>query len=202
MTKTTIGLLRHGQTNWNIDFRLQGVTDIPLNETGIAQAKLAGQVLAKSAGLAWQKILSSPLSRARDTAVMVGVALGIENVEIEALLLERSFGEAEGLSHEEWRLKYPDTNHVPGGESVDQLEARSWVLLRHLQENYAGQRVLTVSHGALIRTLLRLVSAGTYPREGERLGNACLSIFEHTDETGWLISHYEPRTLDFSIPIG
>lgn len=199
LTKTTIGLLRHGQTNWNIDFRLQGVTDIPLNETGIAQAKLAGQVLAKNSDQVWESILSSPLSRARDTAVMVGEALGIEGVDIEELLLERSFGEAEGLSHEEWRSKYPDTNHVPGGESVDQLEARSWVLLQHLADKFRGQRVLTVSHGALIRTLLRLVSAGAYPREGERLGNACLSIFEHTDETGWTVAHYEPRTLGVEI---
>ena len=79
MTKTVIGLLRHGQTNWNIDFRLQGVTDIPLNETGIEQARIAGEVLAQAAttGDAWDLILSSPLSRARDTAEMVGQAIGV-----------------------------------------------------------------------------------------------------------------------------
>jgi uncharacterized phosphatase len=197
LTKTTIGLLRHGQTNWNIDFRLQGVTDIPLNETGIEQAKVAGQVLSAAAdfGQSWDLILSSPLSRARDTALMVSAALGIEGVDIEDLLLERSFGEAEGLSHEEWKAKYDDTNHVPGGETLEQLEARAWILLRQLAENYSGKRVLTVSHGALIRTLLRLVSQGEYPREGERLGNACLSIFEHTTENGWVVANYEPKTL-------
>lgn len=197
MTKTVIGLLRHGQTNWNIDFRLQGVTDIPLNETGIAQAKVAGAVIAGqfAAEQAWDLILTSPLSRARDTAVMVGQAIGIESVLIEDLLLERSFGEAEGLSHEEWKTKYHDTNHVPGGETLEQLEARSWVLLQQLLDHHAGKRVLTVSHGALIRTLLRLVSNNEFPREGERLGNACLSIFEHTDAQGWSVASYEPRTL-------
>ena len=197
MTKTVIGLLRHGQTNWNIDFRLQGVTDIPLNETGIAQAKAAGAAIAQlaEAGESWEMILSSPLSRARDTAVMVGEAIGIEGIEIEELLLERSFGVAEGLSHEEWKAKYSDTNHVPGGESLDALEARSWVLLQRLRDQYEGKRVLTVSHGALIRTLLRLVSNGEFPREGERLGNACLSVFEHTDESGWRVVRYEPKTL-------
>lgn len=197
MTKTVIGLLRHGQTNWNIDFRLQGVTDIPLNETGIAQAKVAGVVIASqaAAGQPWDLILSSPLSRARDTAVMVGQAIGIEGVSVEELLLERSFGEAEGLSHEEWKAKYNDTNHVPGGETLQQLEARSWVLLQQLLDHHAGKRVLTVSHGALIRTLLRLVSKGEFPREGERLGNACLSIFEHTDQHGWSVASYEPKTL-------
>ena len=197
MTKTVIGLLRHGQTNWNIDFRLQGVTDIPLNETGIAQSKVAGAVIASqaAAGQPWDLILTSPLSRARDTAVMVGQAIGIEGVSVEELLLERSFGEAEGLSHEEWKAKYNDTNHVPGGETLQQLEARSWVLLQQLVDNHAGKRVLTVSHGALIRTLLRLVSKGEFPREGERLGNACLSIFEHTDQDGWSVASYEPKTL-------
>jgi uncharacterized phosphatase len=197
LTKTVIGLLRHGQTNWNIDFRLQGVTDIPLNETGIEQAKVAGSVLAAGVerGDGWDLILSSPLSRARDTAVMVGEAIGLGGVSIEELLLERSFGEAEGLSHEEWKSKYSDTNHVPGGESLEQLEARSWILLQRLLDHHEGKRVLTVSHGALIRTLLRLVSKGEFPREGERLGNACLSVFEYTDESGWTIASYEPKTL-------
>lgn len=197
MTKTVVGLLRHGQTNWNIDFRLQGVTDIPLNETGIEQARVAGEVIAKSAeqGHVWDLILSSPLSRARDTAVMVGEAAGIPGVSIEELLLERSFGEAEGLSHEEWKARYSDTNHVPGGETLEQLEARAWILLQRLLDHHEGKRVLTVSHGALIRTLLRLVSEGEFPREGERLGNACLSIFEHSLETGWKVTRYQPQTL-------
>ena len=197
MTKTVIGLLRHGQTNWNIDFRLQGVTDIPLNETGIEQAKVAGKALAEAAaaGQTWDLILTSPLSRARDTAVIVSESIGVSRLDVEELLLERSFGEAEGLSHEEWKATYNDTNHVPGGETVEALEARAWILLQRLLDHHSGKRVLTVSHGALIRTLLRLVSQGEFPREGERLGNACLSIFEHTDETGWLVSSYEPKTL-------
>ena len=197
MTKTTIGLLRHGQTNWNIDFRLQGVTDIPLNETGIEQARIAGAVLAdlSQQGQPWDLILTSPLSRARDTAVMVGEAIGIPGVSVEELLLERSFGEAEGLSHEEWKSKYNDTNHVPGGETLEQLEARAWILLQRLVDHHEGKRVLTVSHGALIRTLLRLVSKGEFPRDGERLGNACLSIFEHSPEGGWTVLSYEPKTL-------
>jgi uncharacterized phosphatase len=195
LTKTVIGLLRHGQTNWNIDFRLQGVTDIPLNETGIEQAKIAGAAIAANASQEWDLILSSPLSRARDTAVMVGQAIGIPGVSIEDLLLERSFGEAEGLSHEDWKAKYSDTNHVPGGETLEQLEARAWILLQRLLDHHEGKRVLTVSHGALIRTLLRLVSNGEFPRENERLGNACLSIFEYSLETGWIVASYEPKTL-------
>lgn len=191
MTRTTIGLLRHGQTDWNIDFRLQGITDIPLNETGIAQARDAAQVIDAAE---WDLILSSPLSRARDTANIVAEVNNFTNVEVEHLLLERSFGEAEGLTHDEWRAKYIDSNSVPGGESLPELELRANQLLDKLLKDHSGRRVLTVSHGALIRVLLRIVSRGEFPRDGERLGNACLSIFVH-EEGEWKVLSYEPRTL-------
>ena len=197
MTKTTIGLLRHGQTDWNIDFRLQGVTDIPLNETGVAQARDAALVIDAND---WDLVLSSPLSRARDTAKIVADQNQLGKVEVEELLLERSFGEAEGLSHEEWRAKYADSNSVPGGESLVDLERRANFLLETLVAKHNGKRVLAVSHGALIRVLLRIVSQGEFPREGERLGNACLSIFVH-EQGSWRVHSYEPRTLhpDLSI---
>ncbi len=191
MIKTVVGILRHGQTDWNIDFRLQGVTDIPLNETGIAQARDAAAVIDPAD---WDLILTSPLSRARDTAQIVAEVNGLGDALVETLLLERSFGEAEGLGHEEWKAKYADTNVVPGGESLSELETRANQLLDKLAIEHAGKRVLAVSHGALIRKLLRIVSAGEFPRDGERLGNASMSILVH-DATGWSIERYEPRTL-------
>lgn len=199
MTKTMIGLLRHGQTDWNIDFRLQGVTDIPLNETGIAQARDAAAALD---AFEWDVVLTSPLSRARDTASIVSEVNGFAEAIIEPLLLERSFGEAEGLSHEEWKVRYADTNSVPGAETLAELEARARLLLDHLALKYRGKRVIAVSHGALIRKLLTIVSKGEFPREGERLGNASMSLFVHdssvqsgTNSTAWRIHRYEPRTL-------
>ena len=191
MTKTVVGILRHGQTDWNIDFRLQGVTDIPLNETGTAQARDAAAVIDAAD---WDLVLTSPLSRARATAEIVAEINGFQEAIIEPLLLERSFGEAEGMSHEEWRAKYSDTNVVPGGESLAELEARAHLLLETLASNHQGKRVLAISHGALIRKLLRIVSKGEFPRDGERLGNASMSIFVH-DDSGWQIERYEPRTL-------
>lgn len=191
MTETILGLLRHGQTDWNIDFRLQGVTDIPLNETGVAQARDAATVINPND---WDLILTSPLSRARATAQIVAEENGFALAEVEPLLLERSFGEAEGMSHEQWKAKYADTNTVPGGESLVDLENRAALLLDHLAMKFQGQRVLAVSHGALIRILLRIVSKGELPREGERLGNASMSIFGH-DGVQWRVKKYEPRTL-------
>jgi broad specificity phosphatase PhoE len=99
LTETHLGLLRHGQTDWNIDLRLQGSSDIPLNETGIKQAQLAADYLLDSH---WDLVLASPLSRAHDTAKIVASALGLEIVIIPELI-ERSFGVAEGMSHSEWR---------------------------------------------------------------------------------------------------
>jgi broad specificity phosphatase PhoE len=186
-----IGLLRHGQTDWNIDFRLQGIADIPLNPTGIAQAELAGRMID---GNDWDVLLTSPLSRARDTADIVAKASGFDIIHIEPLLLERSFGEAEGLLYEEWKARYEDTNAVPGAETLDELRARALELLDKLALTYAGQRVLTVSHGALIRKLLRIVSNNELPRDGERLGNASMSILEHRDGV-WLVSEYAPQTI-------
>ena len=191
MTKTVLGLLRHGQTDWNIDFRLQGVTDIPLNETGIAQAQDAAVAIDKEA---WDLVLSSPLSRAVDTAKIVVRENDFPALQIEELLLERSFGEAEGLSHDEWRAKYADTNTVPGGESLLELQLRSEKLLAHFAERFAGKRVLAVTHGALIRKLLPIVSNNEFPRDGERLGNACLSVFVH-ENGAWRVENYDPRTL-------
>jgi broad specificity phosphatase PhoE len=191
MTRTVIGLLRHGQTDWNIDFRLQGITDIPLNATGIAQARDAAAAINF---VDWDLVLTSPLSRAKDTAGILSAIQGFPEAIVEQLLLERSFGEAEGLLYEEWKARYSDTNAVPGGESLADLEQRAIKLLETLLEKHQGKRVIAVSHGALIRKLLTIVSAGEFPREGERLGNASMSTFVH-DVSGWRIQNYEPRTL-------
>ena len=190
MTKTVVGLLRHGQTDWNIDFRLQGVTDIPLNEPGLKQAEVAANVLDASD---WDFIVSSPLTRAIQTAEIVAAKLGIKEVAIEQLLLERSFGEAEGMTHEQWKQDFPD-GMPPGGESLELLRERAVLLLDRLLEIYRGTRVLTVSHGALIRKLLKIVSVGELPLLGQRLGNTSLTVLVH-DQAGWRVDHYDPRSL-------
>lgn len=93
----TFYVLRHGQTDWNVQMRLQGSTDIPLNETGRAQAHVAAKILADE-GIT--KIIASPLSRALETAQIVGAASGIEPV-IDGRLIERNFGLFEGMTIDE-----------------------------------------------------------------------------------------------------
>lgn len=190
MTKTIVGLLRHGQTDWNIDFRLQGITDIPLNSTGLQQARAAAAALRAED---WNFVASSPLSRAIDTAGVIAAAIAIPEVKIEPLLLERSFGEAEGLTHAEWKEKFPD-GMPPGGESLEELKIRANLLLSQLLNTYRGTKVLAVSHGAMIRKLVRVVSRGELPVAGERFENTSLTILSH-DLEGWKITSYNPKAL-------
>ena len=188
---TIVGLLRHGQTDWNIDMRLQGVSDIPLNETGHNQAKVVAEILAAQE---WHRVVTSPLSRARVTAEYVSMKLGLEEAKVHELLLERSFGEAEGLSYEDWKDRLQAGQHAVGAESIEDLEERAWRLLDELSHSYPEQRVIAVSHGALIRKIIGLVSLGELPREGERFGNASLTTIVH-DGAEWKILDYNPATL-------
>ncbi len=188
---TIIGLLRHGQTDWNVDMRLQGVSDIPLNDYGREQANTAAEVLSSST---WEMIVSSPLSRALETANIVASKLGFENVDVLPELIERSFGVAEGLSYDDWKTRYQDGQNVDQAETIAQLDVRANALLELLALKFEGQRVLTVSHGALIRRLIHIISNGEFPREGERFGNASMTTIEH-DGDDWKILNYDPKPL-------
>lgn len=196
MTETILGLLRHGQTDWNIDLRLQGITDIPMNKVGHAQAEAAAEALDP---LAWQVLLTSPLTRAIETANAVQQRLKRAEVALELSvhegLLERSFGQAEGLTYDEWKQNFQaDAAEVPGAETMDQLRSRAEKFLAELVETHAGRRVLAVSHGALIRMFLSIASAEFLPPAGERISNACFNVLRHSD-SGWSVEVYEPRPL-------
>lgn len=191
MTNTHLGLLRHGQTDWNINFLLQGITDIPMNQTGIEQVKLAAKAIRAED---WDVVLTSPLSRARQTAEIIASQHGYTEIIEQELLIERSFGEAEGLSHEQWRAKYSNLDVIPGGESRTQLAERSRLLLETISQELAGKRVLAISHGALIRTLIAIASNNELPRDGERLGNASLNVVKHSDNS-WQVVNYSLEPL-------
>ena len=189
MTNSTLGLLRHGQTDWNIDLRLQGTTDIAMNQIGIEQIQAASKHLTQG----WDVVLSSPLGRARQSAEIVAAQIGISEIAIEPLLLERAFGIGEGLTYAEWGEKFSKLDDIPGAESKASVEQRARKLLTHIESNYAGARVLAVSHGALIRFVLSEVSAGTIPPAGERLQNASLHLLHHRGS--WELEGWQPQPL-------
>jgi broad specificity phosphatase PhoE len=158
-----------------------------MNATGIEQVRTAARAINKDD---WDIILTSPLGRARETAEIIAEQLGFSEVQQQDLLIERSFGEAEGLAYEQWKAMYSNLDEIPGGESKSELIARSELLLDTFRATHPGKRVLAVSHGALIRTVLSVSSKNELPREGERLGNASLNIVSHL-ETSWSVTKYD-----------
>ncbi len=158
-----------------------------MNDTGRQQIRLAAQTIRKDD---WDIVLTSPLSRARESASILNEVVGFEQIIEDELLIERSFGEAEGLSHEQWKAKYSDLDEIPGGESRTELAKRSLVLLDSVTKRFSGKRVLAVSHGALIRALISHASNNELPKAGERLSNASLNVVAHSGGS-WKMVDYQ-----------
>lgn len=187
---TTLGLFRHGQTDWNIDLRLQGTADIPMNETGIAQVERASELIAQQQ---WDFLISSPLGRARHSAEIIASRLGISEIRTEQLLLERAFGVGEGMDYKTWQEQFAHLDQIPGAESASQVAERSRKLLEVIEREFSGAKVLAVSHGALIRFVLNEVTDGTVPPKGERLQNASLHILRKASR--WELDGWAPEPL-------
>jgi broad specificity phosphatase PhoE/ribonuclease HI len=157
---TTV-LLRHGETPLSAERRFAGRGDIPLTETGKLQAKAAAQRLAARGGI--QRIVTSPLRRARLTAEAVAVATGAP-VQVDQGWIEADFGEWEGLSYAEAMERWPsevtawmnDTSVAPpGGESFAAAGRRVLAALDRLLDGSEPGRVLVVSHVTPMKTVLR-----------------------------------------------
>lgn len=191
--ETKLGLFRHGQTDWNIDFKLQGTTDTLLNDHGVKQVIDAAEVL-HSREDGWDVLLTSPLMRARQSSKILARKLGLSQVIETPLLIERSFGVGEGLTYEEWQQHFKNLDEIPGAETAEQVLGRANELLRWISAEFAGKRVLAVSHGALIRYVLNLVSTGAVPPPGERLQNASLHILNYRVDN-WELDAWAPNTL-------
>ena len=144
-------LWRHGQTVWNFEDRFQGQTDIPLDDTGVAQADRAARLLA---ALRPDAIFASDLSRAASTAAPLARLTGLP-VTLDKDLRERHGGEWEGLTGPEIRSRYPAefrTWSPPGGELADAVADRVYHALERIIETQpAGALTVVASHGAAIR---------------------------------------------------
>ncbi|MRG61224.1 histidine phosphatase family protein [Agromyces sp. CFH 90414] len=172
-----IALIRHGQTDWNRELRMQGRTDIPLNRTGRQQARDAALRFADGG---WDLVVSSPLGRARETAEILADALGIELGGTFDGLIEQEFGEAEGVPVVEIRERWP-ARDIPGMEPDAAVGARGLAALAEIAGGHPERRVLAVAHGTLIRRTLATLSghdAEHYPR----LDNLSISEVRHLDE--------------------
>lgn len=183
MTLTTFALVRHGQTDWNAERRLQGATDIPLNDIGRGQARDAVAVLAP---YEWDAIVSSPLSRAAETADLIAEGLGLTVSRRVPELTERSFGPAEGMQ----AGPELDALRIPGGfkgaESEDEAADRGLAALEALAEEFRGQRLLVVTHGTLLRVSLSRAIGQTLAS----VDNAVLNLAHHHAIDGWKLEYF------------
>jgi uncharacterized phosphatase len=147
-----LALIRHGQTDLNLQGRLQGSSDWPLNETGVAQAHAAVEVL-RATGTAWSLVVSSPLQRARRTAEIVAEGLGVELGPTFADLVERDYGALEGDTEEQVERLWPGKSE-PSVETLDAVVARGRRALDAIGAAYPGRDVVVVCHGTIIRYTL------------------------------------------------
>lgn len=176
---TQLSLVRHGQTDWNLDQRIQGGTDIPLNRTGRAEAAETGLRLRERE---WHAIVSSPLSRAEETARIIAGELGLAGLKTVPALTERQHGQIEGLTFAQRRDRFPDGVPVPGLESRQDVLERVLPALGEIAAQHDGKSVLVVSHGGVIGTLLRHASQGERPRHNEMIANGSVHDFLWRDD--------------------
>jgi len=156
---TELVLIRHGETDWNREMRWQGQTDVPLNPTGVRQAKAAAESLR---GTKLDAIYTSDLERARQTAEAVAAATGAR-VRSDRRLREIQLGAWEGMSFDDIRARDgaaldhfradPVGIRAPGGESVPEVRRRVLACLRDIQRAFPEGRVAVVSHGLALAVL-------------------------------------------------
>jgi probable phosphoglycerate mutase len=184
---TKFSIVRHGQTDWNLHQRIQGSTDIPLNATGRAEAAAAADRLKNRR---WDLIVTSPLSRAAESAKIIATELGLDAPEVVPTLTERHHGAIEGLTFAERQQHFPDGAAVPGLETRREVIDRVLAALAVLAAEHAGQSVLVLSHGGIIGTLLRHLTDGDRPRHGEFIANGSVHDFSWSNDR-LLLTHFD-----------
>ena len=164
---TRILLIRHGQTDWNVQGRCQGMTDTSLSEVGKAQARALGRWLRGRIGVDLptpEFVVASDLERARQTARIATEGLKIPPIQLDPAWREIAFGVWEGLTWDEIGIKYPEVEkqhradpfrtRVPEGETQEEVLHRSKTALLRLIDEHPNSLGIVFSHGSLIRILI------------------------------------------------
>ena len=158
---TRIILVRHGQTEWNRVERFRGRADVPLNETGLAQALVTGRRIADE----WlpMTVYSSPLSRAVKTAEVIARHLDL-SIRVHPGLIDIDYGQWEGLTPDEVRVRWPEmidswyntpaSIRMPGGETLADVRARAMETVNEVVDCHGGQTVVIVGHTVINRIIL------------------------------------------------
>jgi len=200
---TRILAIRHGQTAWNADGRIQGHTDIALDDTGQWQAERLAEALQ---GEALHALYSSDLLRARQTAQPLQ-RFSAESLRLDTGLRERSFGRLEGLTFAEIERRWPqeaarwrqrDADFAPGGgETLKAFYARCVATAVRLAAAHAGQTIVLVTHGGVLDMLYRAAARLDLaaPRRWE-LGNASVNRLLYSPEGFSIVAWNDRMHLD------
>lgn len=200
-----IYLVRHGETEWNATLRYQGHTDVPLSDQGRRQAELLGRRLAT---LKFDGFYASDLVRAHETARIISQH---HNQEIKTLpeLRELNFGSWEGLDINEIKGQYPEEikkwwekpllTKIPGGESLNEMVKRTTAAVKKIVESHQKGRVVLVSHGGVIRSVVGTVLGMDLNKYWRlRQDNACLNIIDFPEwDKGILMLFNDRSHLEF-----
>jgi len=204
MEATRIIAVRHGETAWNVDARIQGQLDIGLNDTGRWQARRVGEALASEEITA---VYSSDLGRAHQTAQSISEVKGVPVIPNEGLR-ERSFGIFEGKTFDEihetwpdhahnWRKRIPEWQPPDGGESLLELRERVTRTMRELAARHPGEQIVVVAHGGVLDALYRVATGQEVnsPRTWE-LPNGAINRLLWTPEGFTLVGWSDTQHLD------
>jgi broad specificity phosphatase PhoE len=198
-------LVRHGESTWNATGRWQGWADPPLSDLGRAQAEAAAPAAAPV-----DAVVSSDLQRARETASIIAAILELEgDVDVEPDLRERDVGDFTGLTRAEIEERWPGVlaqgnasiaRDPRFGESVEALAERVDAALRRLATAYAGQRVVVVTHGGVVRNLER--AFGVEPDPLPNLGGREVTVDSETGavELGERLLLLSPDDVPVTVP--
>ncbi|MGE5703109.1 MAG: histidine phosphatase family protein [Clostridia bacterium] len=190
---TVLYLIRHGETDWNRERRIQGHSDVHLNASGKEQAEKLAGFLGRER---FHKIYSSDLKRAYDTAYLLSQATGSQ-LEASLRLRERSYGELEGLSYEEVRARMEavgDREEALGIESAAEISQRAYDALSELVQHHPGETIAVISHGGFINSFLHRISAGTIGTGITRLDNTSITQLTYESERWEIIGvNYTPH---------
>lgn len=200
---TRLIIIRHGETAWNLDTRIQGHTDIPLNDKGLWQARRTGLAL-RDEGI--DLIYSSDLRRAADTARAIAEACTVP-LRFDTALRERHFGRFEGLTHDEISAQWPeearrwrqrDPRYGPeGGEALEVFYARVVAAGRRLAFAHPGQTVALVAHGGVLDCFYRAAThVGLEAPRSWQIANASVNRLIHSPEGFGLVGWADTRHLD------
>ena len=172
-------IVRHGQTDWNAERRLQGREHIPLNDTGKEQAASCGRLFAasKDAGIEFCGFYSSPLGRAAETARSIAEAVGERGVTEWETLIERDYGALSGLTLDERKKLYRSGGPDPDAESVEDTAARMKKALCDISLEVKREgAVVCVTHAGIINALFSVITCGRLGTGKSVCDNCAVSI--------------------------